>query len=163
AAPSMKPSKRRDALIEHADKARISRELVTLREDAPLPLPLDKLAVREPDHTHLASWLAAQGFKSKIARLGLEGAVAAAAERPAPVYARHVPASDVEFGDYVTVSTEAALREWADAARAAGCFALDTETDGLDPMRAALVGLSLATAAGHACYVPLRHEVLAEQ
>src|SRR6202043_1233393 len=48
-APSMKPSKRRDALIEHADKARISRELVTLCVDAPMPLPLDALIVKEPD------------------------------------------------------------------------------------------------------------------
>ena len=43
AAPAMKPSKRRDTLIEHAEKARISRELVTLRTDAPLPLPLEEL------------------------------------------------------------------------------------------------------------------------
>ena len=40
---------------------------------------------------------------------------------------------------------------------------MDTETDGLDPMRARLVGLSLAIAPGRACYVPLRHEVLDEQ
>src|ERR1700693_242422 len=61
AGPSMKPSNRRDALIEHADKARISRELVTLRADAPMPLPLDALVVKEPDAVHLAAWLGAQG------------------------------------------------------------------------------------------------------
>src|SRR5580698_8661074 len=66
AAPSMKPSKRRDALIEHADKARISHELVTLCADAPMPLPLDALIVKEPDATHLVTWLGAQGFKSTI-------------------------------------------------------------------------------------------------
>ena len=49
AAPAMKPSKRRDMLIEHADKARISRELVLLREDTPLPLPVEALGLREPD------------------------------------------------------------------------------------------------------------------
>src|SRR6202453_2272749 len=71
AAPAMKPSKRRDALIEHADKARISRELVTLRADAPMPVPLDALMVKEPDAAHLVSWLSAQGFRSTISRLGL--------------------------------------------------------------------------------------------
>jgi DNA polymerase I len=162
AAPSMKPSKRRDALMEHADKARISRELVILREDAPLPLPLDALVVKEPDVVHLAAWLTAQGFRSTIARLGL-GIAAQVTEAPKPVDAPPVPASDVDFGNYESVTSAEALRAWAEAARAAGCFALDTETDGLDAMRASLVGLSLATAAGHACYVPLRHIGLAEQ
>jgi DNA polymerase-1 len=160
AAPSMKPSKRRDMLIEHADKARISRELVTLRADAPMPLPLDALIVKEPDAAHLVTWLGAQGFRSTISRLGLGGT---APEAPRPVEAPPVPASDVPFGDYVSVTTLDDLRVWADAARVAGSFALDTETDGLDPMRCALVGLSMATAAGHACYVPLRHDILAEQ
>src|SRR5277367_3753983 len=49
AAPAMKPSKRRDMLIEHAEKARISRELVRLREDTPLPVPIDTLGPRDPD------------------------------------------------------------------------------------------------------------------
>src|SRR3954454_17883809 len=49
AAPVMKPSKRRDMLIEHADKARISRELVRLREDTPIPAPVDTLGLRDPD------------------------------------------------------------------------------------------------------------------
>ena len=160
AAPSMKPSKRRDALIENADKARISRELVTLRADAPMPLPLDALVVKQPDSAHLAAWLGRQGFRSTISRLGLSPQ---AVETPKPAEAPPVPASDIDFGNYESVTTVEALRIWADVARAAGCFALDTETDGLDAMRAGLVGLSMATAAGHACYVPLRHEILAEQ
>jgi DNA polymerase-1 len=162
AAPSMKPSKRRDALIEHADKARISRELVTLRADAPLPLPFEALVVKEPDAKHLVEWLGAQGFRSTISRLGLSAPAAVEAPKPT-VDTPHVPASDVAFGDYESVTTVEALRTWAEGARSAGCFALDTETDGLDAMRAGLVGLSMATAAGHACYVPLRHEILAEQ
>ena len=159
AAPAMKPSKRRDALIEHADKARISRELVILRDDAPMPLPLDALVVKEPDGVHLAAWLATQGFRSTIARLGL----GTAAQAPKPADTPPAPASEVDFGNYEAVTTMDALRSWADAARAAGCFALDTVTDGPDAMRASLVGVSLATAAGRACYVPLRHEILAEQ
>ncbi len=166
AAPAMKPSKRRDSLIEHADKARISRELVTLRTDAPMPLPLDALLVKQPDAAHLATWLAAQGFRSTISRLGLTTVT----EVPKPVVGPNapphpeIPASDVAFGeDYEAVTTLDALRIWADAARVAGCFALDTETDGLDAMRARLVGLSMATAPGNGCYVPLHHDILAEQ
>ena len=166
AAPSMKPSKRRDSLIEHADKARISYELVRLREDAPLPRPIDTLIVKEPDRAVLTTWLAAQGFRSTIARLGLE-MPAAAPVVEAPVQADlglGVPAQSASgFGPYETVTTEETLRAWAAEAVAAGRFALDTETDGLDAMRARLIGLSMSTAHGRACYVPLGHEILGDQ
>ena len=52
--PAMKPSKRRDMLIEHAEKARMSRELVTLRDDAPLPMPIETLHARQPEPAKLA-------------------------------------------------------------------------------------------------------------
>src|SRR3954452_23292940 len=92
AAASMKPSKRRDMLIEHAEKARISRELVTLRADAPMPLELDKLLLQDPEPVNLTTWLAAQVFKSKIARLGLGETPL---EAPKPADAPPPPASDV--------------------------------------------------------------------
>src|ERR1700704_1402516 len=60
AAPSMKPSKRRDMLIEHAGQARLSRELVLLRLDSPLPLPVADLAQRDADSARLAAWLTKQ-------------------------------------------------------------------------------------------------------
>jgi DNA polymerase-1 len=72
AAPTMKASKRRDALIEHAEAARISRVLVTLRDDVPLPQPIEALVTCEADKTRLVAWLTAQGFRSTIQRLGLE-------------------------------------------------------------------------------------------
>ena len=173
AAPAMKPSKRRDMLIEHAEKARISRELVKLRADAPLPTPVEKLVACEPDKPKLSAWLRAQGFRSVVSRLGLDGETAAApqtveaaprrsqAALPLPVEARAAPeAGAVGFGPYVTLTTEAALREFLAETQGCGFLALDTETDGLDPMRARLVGLSLAVAPGRAAYVPLRHELL---
>ncbi len=169
AAPTMKPSKRRDSLIEHAEKARISYELVRLRDDAPLPLPIEALVVKDADKTALVGWLQAQGFRSTIARLGLE----IPASAPAPAAMEAPPQGDLGlggaaqaasgFGPYETVTTEEALRAWAAEAAAAGRFALDTETDGLDATRAHLIGLSMATADGRACYVPLGHEVLGEQ
>jgi DNA polymerase-1 len=166
AAPSMKPGKRREMLIEHAEAARISRQLVTLREDAPLPVPVDHLNPRPPERETLAAWLAAQGFRSIATRLGLDAKAPAAAptrqgelvlsdDAPAPVAA---PTVQGDFGPYETVATEAALAGWIEAIRAAGEVALDTETDGLDAMRAALLGISLAVAPGRACYIPLRHE-----
>ncbi|MBO0712602.1 MAG: DNA polymerase I, partial [Acetobacteraceae bacterium] len=174
AAAAMKPSKRRDALIEHAAAARLSRDLVTLRHDAPLPLALEALAVRQPDRAKLGGWLAAMGFRSIIARMGLEAggtpvATALAAEQPpkpldtdhpAEIEATH-PAE--AYGPYETVATREALAGWIATASACGHLAIGINTDTGDGMRARLVGFSLAIAPGRACYVPLLHEGAAGQ
>jgi DNA polymerase-1 len=173
AAPSMKPSKRRDMLIEHADKARISRTLVLLREDTPLPLPIEDLAQRDADRPVLVAWLTKQGFRSTIARLGLDGPARSAPEvsaQPQPPvrggqadFGLAPPPTKSGFGPYESVTTVEALAAWIAEAQAAGRVAIDTAADGPDGMRARLVGFSLATGPGRAGYVPLGHEVLGEQ
>ncbi|HEX3346472.1 MAG TPA: DNA polymerase I [Acetobacteraceae bacterium] len=178
-APAMKPSKRREMLITHAEAARISRQLVTLRDDAPMPMPLDELRWREPDGPKLGEWLKRMGFRSTAQRLGLDGSGPSAgpapvaaltggqgalsfdAPSPAPVPAAAGPAAG--FGPYVTVTTIDPLQAWIAEATAAGVVAVDTTTDGLDATRASLVGVAIATAPGRACYVPLAHANLAEQ
>jgi DNA polymerase-1 len=160
AAAGMKPGRRRDLLLAHADAARMSRRLVTLDCDVKLPEPLDALLVREPDRPKLVAWLASQGFRTLIARLGLDGPLAGTPEaHVAGVTIPHAaPADQPEFGPYECITGEARLAEWLKAARDVGALALDTETTGLDAHTADLVGFSLATAPGRACYVPLRHE-----
>jgi DNA polymerase-1 len=175
AAPAMKASKRRDNLIEHADKARLSRELVTLRTDTPMPVPVDQLRTREYHKAKLATWLTTQGFRSIATRLGLEGKApgpASATAEVAPLRAQApLPLADPPkpadvasgFGPYATLTTEAALRDFLEEIATCGFIAIDAETDGLDALHAPLIGLSLAVAPGRAAYLPLRHEELAEQ
>jgi DNA polymerase-1 len=174
AAPAMKPSKRRDALIEHADKARISRDLVTLRTDTPMPQPVDQLQARPYDKATLAAWLKTQGFRSIATRLGLEAAPAGAAVEAAPRRAQAaLPLLEAEppavaqamsgFGSYMTITSEAELRDFLAESVTCGFVAIDTVADGVVAVRSPLVGLSLAVAPGRAAYVPLRHEGLAEQ
>jgi DNA polymerase-1 len=93
---------------------------------------------------------------------------AAAAKKPAAVPApstrggvpgaAHVGANP-PFSEarHVAVTTLADLDGWIARAREAGVFAIDTETDSLDPMQARLVGFSMSVAPGEACYVPLQH------
>ena len=167
AAPAMKASKRRDMLIEHAEKARISRELVRLREDTPLPVPVGELGQRDADRPKLVAWLTQQGFRSTISRLGLDGPALPKADAVVAEPVEVGPAAPLDavsgFGPYETVTSAEALRTWVAEATAIGKAGMDTETDGLDAMRARLIGLSIATAGGRACYVPLGHEVLGEQ
>ena len=148
---AMKASKQRDALVANADNARTSRRLVELVRDVPLPLPVDALTASPPDAARLGGWLEAMGFRSIRQRLGLDGAAA-------PVEVAPVVPVTVGFGGYACVTDEAGLATWLAEAQAGGMLALDTITDGLDPMRAKLVGVALATGPGRACYVPLRHE-----
>jgi DNA polymerase-1 len=174
AAPAMKPSKRRDCLIEHAEKARISRELVTLRTDTPMPVPVDQLHARSYDKAALAAWGWAQGFRSIATRLGLDEAPAARSIEAAPRRAQAaLPLPEAErpaiaetatgFGAYATITNADALRDFVAGIAACGFVAIDTEADGLNPLRAPLVGISLALAPGRAAYVPLRHQGLPEQ
>lgn len=171
AAPAMKPSKKRENLIAFAEQARLSRRLVELRADAPLPLPIDALGVHAPDRDALATWLAEQGFRSLLTRFGLDAPPAPAPAATAPAEPQEPDASSSEaaspaipgaalqapYGPYDCVTTAEALAAWIAEARAAGTVAVDTETDGLDSLRCRLVGFSLATAPGRACYVPLAH------
>jgi DNA polymerase-1 len=64
----------------------------------------------------------------------------------------------VRHGDYETVFSLESLDRWIAEAVEQGHLAIDTETDSLDAMQANLVGVSLATAPGKACYIPLAHK-----
>jgi DNA polymerase-1 len=148
AAPAMKAGKRRELLITHAAQARLSRELVVLHDEAPLPEPLDSLVLRDPDRAVLGAWLHLQGFRSTATRLGLDGpAPEAAAAEPPP------PAAPAGFGPYGCITDGAALAEWMRDVQAEGVLALHAAMDGK-----ALVGLALAVAPGRAVYVPLAHQ-----
>jgi DNA polymerase-1 len=166
AAPAMKPSKRRDMLIAHAEAARLSRELVRLRDDVPLPVPLDDLAAREPDPERLGAWLGSMGFRSVLARLGLQGGDGPSVtmdHRPAAVpEAEAAPPAAAPFGPYETIIDPARLAEFLVDARAGGILAVHPLTDGRDLTRAGLVGIGLATAPGRAAYVPLGHQSAGE-
>jgi len=157
----IKQPKRREALELNAGKARISKRLVQLDRGAPMPIPMERLVARAPQPATLQKFLAENGFRSLLARLGFGEAAAgsrsvrhAVASQDAPVAAPQ----EAPFGGYETVTTIAALQGWIAASRAAGVIGFDTETDGLNPLRCSLVGLSIAVAPGKACYIPVRHE-----
>ena len=154
AAPEMKKGKLRDNLIEHADMARLSRRLVELSCDVPLPDPLDALAMQGIPDAPLRAFLEHHGFRSLIAKLSAvaDAPVAAAA---APVAQEDDPPCDHD--GYETVTDIEALDRWIIAARHQGWMAVDTETTGTDPMRADLVGISIALHPNLACYIPIAH------
>ena len=154
-AGEIKQPKRRESLIEFAEQARISRELVKLRTDAPVPFGLDGIVAPPPNRQKLVGFLEEMGFRSTITRVEASfdklGDTGAGGEPAAP----DQPAAVAQ--DYQLVQDTAALQRWADAAIDAGVLAIDTETNSLDAEAATLVGISLATAPGRACYIPVAH------
>jgi DNA polymerase-1 len=174
AAPDMKAGKLRDSLIEQAEMARLSRKLVELCRDCPLPDTLDSLKLDGIPPEPLHAFLMEHGFKSMAARVG--GGSAAPANRSAaqsggvlgeawqpkataiapaaPALPSHPP---IDRSVYETVTTMAALERWIAEAYRVGVLAVDTETDCLDCITGALVGVSLCTAPGNGCYIPLGH------
>jgi DNA polymerase-1 len=154
-AGEIKQNKRRENLIEYADLARISRELVRLKDDVETDHAIADFALKDPDPATVVDFLKAMEFRTLTQRVesrfvaeGLmaESETAAAAPLEAPVDA-----------SYELVQDEATLQGWVDAARNAGFVAFDTETTSLNAMRAQLVGFSLSTVPGKACYVPVGH------
>ena len=149
----IKQPKRRQNLEEYAELARISKELVTLKQDVPLELDLDALKLSNTDPEELFPFLEQMEFVRLAERIrakqgdagGGNGAAAAMAE-PAP--------GETE---YVCVQSLEELERWIEAATRAGAVAVDTETTSLDAMQADLVGFSLSIVPGKACYVPVGH------
>ena len=157
----------REAVQQYAGLAQLSRELVTIRRDVPLPLDLEGLRVRRPDVARLADLFTELEFRSLIPKLaGVEVAAveppALAALRAPAVAAPAAPAatvpSPVASAGPTVVDDPAMLAAVVAECRRAPLVALDTETTALDPMRAELVGMSLAVAPGRSWYLPFAHE-----
>ncbi|MCU0729883.1 MAG: DNA polymerase I, partial [Sphingopyxis sp.] len=174
AAETMKPGKLRDNLIEHADMARLSRRLVELDRNCPLPQPLDSLRLAGIPAEPLRAFLTEHGFRSMAARVGggeaaapPGGAARASAMAGGPTgeasggSARPVAALPalpaIDRAVYETVTHIDALDRWIAEAQRIGHVAIDTETATLDSVTGRLVGVSLSTAPGNGCYIPLGH------
>jgi DNA polymerase-1 len=165
-AGEIKQPKRRESLIEHAEKARVSRRLVKLDEAVPVTTPIDELRPREPDSSKLTGYLARMEFKTLLnrvtTRLREEGQVVEHPDLPVEVAAAAARALEpvvetpVETR-YELVQDLPSLQRWIARAQQVGSLAFDTETDSLTACVCGLVGMSLAVAPGEACYVPLCH------
>ncbi|MFN3578268.1 MAG: DNA polymerase I, partial [Tabrizicola sp.] len=165
-AGEIRQPKRREALVENADRIRISRELVTLKDDTPLDLSLDDLEIRLPDPDKVMEFLTKMEFRTLTRRVAERLGIAPPAmpetsqlqvtpREEAPKATEEQPPFDPAA--YECVRDHAALDRWIARIRDIGHVAIDTETTSLDEMRADLVGISLSVEPGKACYIPVGH------
>jgi len=141
-------------LRRHLEFLPLGQKLVTVDTTLELPVKLEELAPRAPDHAKLIELFGRLEFKTWLreAMQGEESASAATATADDPP-----PAPGAHRQHYETLLTPAALEAWLQKIQHAQLTALDTETTSLDPMAARLVGMSFCCEAGEAAYLPLNH------
>jgi DNA polymerase-1 len=149
-AEEIKQKGRREKLLNHADDARISRDLVTLKVDTPVTEDMAEFGLSEPDPETLVGFLKEMEFRT-FTRKVEEALGAPAADESGDATA------PIDRSKYECVTEMADLERWIARAGEVGHVAVDTETDALSATASGLVGISLATAPGEACYIPLAH------
>ena len=169
-AGEIKQNKRRENLLEFAEQARISRDLVTLKVDVDVDVPLERMACCDPDPATLFNFLDDMTFRTLTARVraaigaddndglrGLDSAPIAASADPRPAMAETPANIAFDKSKYECVQDIERLHHWVRRAAETGLAAVDLETDSLDSAAANLVGVCLAVADNEACYIPLGH------
>ena len=155
-------------LSDHKEQAFLSYDLATIRTELKLGLSLDDLKGNSPDKTALLEWFKKLEFRSWVK--ALENADV---ERKGEAHKNTTPSSEESVGfqagipyqskiapEYEIITSQSDFLRWLDQLSAATEFAFDTETTSLNYMQAEIVGVSFATEAGKAAYVPCAHDYL---
>jgi DNA polymerase-1 len=153
----IKQNKRRETLIENKDKALISKELVTLKHDVPVDRELGEFKLKEIDKDKLYEFLREMEFNrllsSVISAYGEPNLI------PKNEKKENIKGTEpINNKNYHLIKNLNEIDEWINEAEEIGEIAVDTETDSLDPHQANLVGISLSTKIGKACYIPVGHK-----
>ena len=154
-ASQIKQNKRRETLIENKDKALISKKLVTLKKDVPVKDKAENFILKEIDREKLYSFLREMEFN----RL-LSSAISIYGETKFKTIENTNETKKnekISNKNYSLINNENEIHDYLRQAEEIGEICIDTETTSLDPHQADLVGISLSTKIGYACYIPIGH------
>ena len=154
-AQEIKQNKRRETILENKDKALISKKLVTLKKDVPVKDNLEDFILKNIDKDKLFSFLREMEFNRLLS------SVISAYGQPEILQQITIKKEninkEINTKKYQLIKNIEDLDDWISEAEKKGEFAIDTETTSLDPHQADLVGISLSTDIGKACYIPIGH------
>ena len=139
-----------ESLRENVAQMELSRELATIKTDVDLDVGIDDLKATDGDTDTLRELYSHYELRSLLRQLNEAGV--AAGEQPVDAPAEDDPA------DYETWRTWKAFDAWLKKLNKAKLTAFDTETNSLDYMNAEIVGVSMSTKPGEACYLPVAHD-----
>tara|TARA_B100000700_G_scaffold10725_1_gene11015 strand:+ start:7994 stop:10768 length:2775 start_codon:yes stop_codon:yes gene_type:complete len=155
-ANEIKQNKRRETLLENKDKAIISKKLVTLKSDAPINRDLAEFELKEIDKEKLYKFLREMEFN----RL-LSSAISVYGEPELSGFKNEIKSKEIQKRidnkEYYLITDHKEIDRWIKDAEQSGEVAVDTETSSLDPHQADLIGISLSSKIGKACYIPIGH------
>ena len=152
----IKQPKRREAIIQNEKKAILSKKLVTLKKDVPVKEKIDEFVLKKIDKTKLYDFLREMEFN----RL-LSSAISLYGEPKLINNSTEIKTDknfqEINTNNYFLITNPNEIDIWVNEAEEIGEVAVDTETSSLDPHQADLVGISLCSKIGKACYVPIGH------
>ena len=166
----IKQKKRRENIIEFENQAYISKKLVTLKNDVPLPIPIKETTLKEVDAEKLISFLKEMEFKTltekKSKQLNIDSDNIKASDQVEKFEKKIIDSpkeieeinSEFDRDNYQIIQSLDELTQWKKKAENIGYLAFDTETNSLNAVEADMVGFSLCTSENDACYVPLLHK-----
>ena len=156
-AQEIKQNKRRETLLDNKDKAIISKKLVTLMKDVPVQRKIEEFQLKDINKDNLYKFLREMEFNrllsSVISAYGEPRLKNDSIEKK-PEKKRQ----NINKKNYYLITSEKEIDEWINEAEEAGELAIDTETSSLDVHQADLIGVSLSTKIGKACYIPIGHK-----
>ncbi len=150
-ATEIKQDKRRQIIMEHAELALISKQLVLLRDDMPIDISLNDLSHHKADFAKVGEFFKKMEFKSLLNRVPQSHA------SHAPVMVESGPANETIKQDYQLIDTTEKFDALLQKIQYYRQMVVDSETTHLTPAFAQLVGLSVALNEGEAYYIPCGH------
>jgi DNA polymerase-1 len=156
-AHEIKQNKRRETLIENKDKAIISKKLVTLKKDAPIKKNIEEFKLQEIDKDKLYKFLREMEFNRLLSSVISTYGEPKLSSQNIDNNAKEKQQT-ISKKNYYLIKDINEIDKWVQEAEEAGELAIDTETNSLDAHQADLVGISLSTKIGKACYIPIGHK-----
>ena len=156
-AHEIKQNKRRETLIKNKDKAIISKKLVTLKKDTPVDRAIEDFSLKKVDKDKLYKFLREMEFNRLLSSaISVYGEPELSAIKVETKIKEKQQA--ISKKNYHLITDQNQIDQWIKEAEEIGELAIDTETSSLDAHQADLVGISLSTKIGKACYIPIGHK-----
>ena len=155
-AHEIKQNKRRETIIENKDKAIISKKLVTLKKDVPVKEKIEEFRFKQIDKDKLYKYLRDMEFNRLLSSVISIYGEPPLSNKKTDLFPKEKQIS-INKKNYFLIKNEKEIEKWIEEAEEFGELAIDTETSSLDVHQADLIGISLSTKIGKACYIPIGH------
>jgi DNA polymerase-1 len=149
-------NKRRETLLANKDKALLSRQLVTLKDDVPVKDDPNSFVLKDIQKEKLYDFLREMEFNRLLSQTISFYGETENKNIKSNIQKRSF--SKINTKGYESIINEKDLEKWLKILNEQSVVAVDTETSSLNPLEADLVGVSFSYAPNKACYIPLAHK-----